>query len=240
MSLDLLNAAGLKKSYGNRSVVGGVDINIHRGEVIGLLGPNGAGKTTVFHMLAGFVKSDQGQISFDGQDITCLSMCQRARLGIGFLPQESSVFRKLSVEENILAILETLPLTKQERFTRLGNLLNELKLTPLAKNQAYTLSGGEKRRLEITRVLVTEPKFILMDEPFSGVDPIAVFETQEIIRGLKQKGLGILLTDHNVRETLAITDRSYLMAGGKILISGTSDQLISDSKAREIYLGEKF
>ena len=241
MSSDLLNATHLKKSYGGRTVVRGVDINVQRGEVVGLLGSNGAGKTTVFYMLAGFLKADEGQIFFNQEDITYLPMYQRARRGIGFLPQETSVFRRLTVEENILAVLETIPsLKRHERFERLNNLLNDLHLSGLAKNLAYTLSGGEKRRLEITRALVTEPQFLLLDEPFSGIDPIAVSEAQEIIRGLKQKGLGILLTDHNVRETLAITDRSYLIAGGEILISGTSEQLINDSRAREIYLGEKF
>ncbi len=236
----LLKVTQLRKSYGDRVVVDGVDLDVKRGEVVGLLGPNGAGKTTVFYMVVGFVKTDHGEILFNQEEITHLAMYQRARRGIGFLPQEPSVFRKLTVEENLLAILEILPLSRQERKERLQQLLEELDLTPLAKNPAYTLSGGERRRLEITRALVTNPQFLLLDEPFSGIDPIAVFEAQEIIRSLKQKGLGVLLTDHNVRETLAITDHSYLMADGKVLISGTAKELIDDPKAREIYLGERF
>ncbi|MBI1975991.1 MAG: LPS export ABC transporter ATP-binding protein, partial [Candidatus Omnitrophica bacterium] len=208
----LITAGNLMKSYGDRTVVDGVDVQVRRGEIVGLLGPNGAGKTTVFYMLVGFIKADGGKITFDGQEITHLPMYQRARQGIGFLAQEPSVFRRMTVAENVMAILETLPLTHRQRLGRLEKLLAELNLSSLAKNLAYTLSGGERRRLEITRALVTEPQFLLLDEPFSGIDPIAVYEAQDIIRGLKEKGLGILLTDHNVRETLAITDRSYLMA----------------------------
>ncbi len=240
MNNTLLSAHSLRKSYEGRLIVDGVDLNVHRGEIVGLLGPNGAGKTTVFYMLVGFVKADEGKILFEEEEVTSLPMYKRARRGMGFLPQESSVFRKLTVEENILAVLETLLLTRDQRLKRLEKLLAELNLTSLAKSPAYTLSGGERRRLEITRALVIEPQFLLLDEPFSGIDPIAVAEAQEIIRGLKRKGLGILLTDHNVRETLAITDRSYLMTNGKIMISGTSEELINDSKAREIYLGERF
>lgn len=221
-------------------MVGGVDINVKRGEVVGLLGPNGAGKTTTFYMITGIIPPDEGKIVFDRQDITKMPLHMRARYGIGYLSQEPSIFRKLTVEENIMAVLETLGFSPRERHRRLDELLNELKVTHLAKNKAYTLSGGEKRRVEITRALVTNPLFILLDEPFSGIDPIAVAECQEIIKELKAKGLGILLTDHNVRETLTITDRAYLMADGRILISGTKDDLISNPKAREIYLGEKF
>ena len=207
---------------------------------MGLLGPNGAGKTTTFYMIVGVIPPDEGKMTFNERDITNLAMYQRTRQGIGYLAQETSVFRKLTVEENIMAILETLGIPRRERTRRLRQLLAELNISYLAKNKAYTLSGGERRRLEITRALVTNPSFILLDEPFSGIDPIAVFETQEIITGLKKKGLGVLLTDHSVRETLAITDRAYIMAEGKILISGTAEELITDPKAREIYLGEKF
>jgi len=236
----LLETEGLAKSYDGRKVVDGVGFSIKRGEIVGLLGPNGAGKTTIFYMIVGIIASEGGKISFDQKEITRLPIHERCRLGMGYLPQDESIFRKLTVQENIMAILETLNLTKREREKRLEKLLNELNITYLAKNKAYTLSGGERRRLEITRALVTNPSFILLDEPFSGIDPIIVAEAQEIIKELKAKGLGILLTDHNVRETLSITDRAYLIAEGKILISGTADELINDSKAREIYLGEKF
>lgn len=238
--MHLLETTGLVKQYGSRRVVGGVDINVKRGEVVGLLGPNGAGKTTTFYMVTGIIAPDEGRIVFDKQDITRMPLHTRARYGIGYLSQEPSIFRKLTVEENIMAILETLGFSPRERRRRCDELLEELKVTHLRKSKAYTLSGGEKRRVEITRALVTNPLFILLDEPFSGIDPIAVAECQEIIKDLKSKGLGILLTDHNVRETLTITDRAYLMADGKILISGTKDDLISSPKAREIYLGEKF
>lgn len=238
--MHLLETTGLMKTYGKRCVVESVDINVKRGEVVGLLGPNGAGKTTTFYMITGLVAPDRGRIVFDRQDITGMPMHVRARSGIGYLSQEPSIFRKLTVEENIMAVLETLDFSPRERRRRCDELLNELKITHLKKNMAYTLSGGEKRRVEITRALVTNPMFILLDEPFSGIDPIAVGECQEIIKELRDKGLGILLTDHNVRETLTICDRSYLMAGGKILISGPKEELISDPKAREIYLGEKF
>ena len=236
----LLTTKNLVKSYDGKRVVNGVDLSIKRGEIVGLLGPNGAGKTTTFYMVVGMLKPEEGNIVFDGKDITKLAMYRRARYGIGYLSQESSVFKKLTVEQNIMAILETLDIPRSVRKERLGKLLGELSIGHLAKKKAYTLSGGERRRLEITRALVTEPLFILLDEPFSGIDPIAVADAQEIISELKQKGLGILLTDHNVRETLEITDRSYIMAGGQILISGTQEELINDPKAREIYLGEKF
>ena len=228
------------KGYHGRPVVDGVDVRIGRGEIVGLLGPNGAGKTTTFAMIVGYVKPDGGRILLDGHDVTQVPMYQRAHLGVGYLAQEPSIFRKLTVEQNILAILETLQLSRAERRRRLDVLLNELGITHLARQKAFTLSGGEKRRLDITRALVTDPKFILLDEPFSGIDPITVFEAQEIIRELKQRGLGILLTDHNVRETLEITDRAYIMAEGRVLIAGTAHELITDPRAREIYLGEKF
>jgi lipopolysaccharide export system ATP-binding protein len=230
----------LVKGYTGRPVVDGVDLRIQRGEIVGLLGPNGAGKTTTFAMMVGYVRPDGGRIMLDGRDITEVPMYRRARAGIGYLAQEPSIFRKLTVEQNILAILETLDLPRAERRKRLDRLLNELGITHLARQRAFTLSGGEKRRLEITRALVTDPTFILLDEPFSGIDPITVFEAQEIIRELRRRGLGILLTDHNVRETLEITDRAYIMAEGKVLISGTAHELITDPRAREIYLGEKF
>ena len=215
-------------------------LNGYNRPIVLLRGKNGAGKTTTFYIITGIIKPDQGKIIFDKQDITNMPLHMRARYGIGYLSQEPSIFRKLTVEENIMAVLETLGFSPRERARRCEELLNELKITHLRKNKAYTLSGGEKRRVEITRALVTNPLFILLDEPFSGIDPIAVAECQEIIKELRDKGLGILLTDHNVRETLTITDRAYLMAGGKILIAGTKDDLISDPKARELYLGEKF
>ena len=230
----------LVKGYNGRPVVDGVDIRIQRGEIVGLLGPNGAGKTTTFAMMVGYVRPDGGRIMLDGQDISDVPMYRRARFGIGYLAQEPSIFRKLTVEQNIMAILETLDLARTERRHRLDTLLNELGITHLARQKAFTLSGGEKRRLEITRALVTSPQFILLDEPFSGIDPITVFEAQEIIRELRKRGLGILLTDHNVRETLEITDRAYIMAEGRVLIAGTAHELITDPRAREIYLGEKF
>ena len=236
----LLEIKGLSKSYDGRQVVNGVDMVVKRGEIVGLLGPNGAGKTTTFYMIVGIIPPKKGRIIFDNEDITSLSIHERCRYGIGYLSQEPSIFRKLTVEENIMAVLETLPINRPERKRRLINLLEELNISHLAKNRAYTLSGGERRRLEITRALVTNPSFILLDEPFSGIDPIVVNEAQEIIKELKGKGLGILLTDHNVRETLSITGRAYLIAEGKILISGTADELINNPKAREIYLGEKF
>lgn len=238
--MNKLKIENLAKSYNGRKVVGSVNIEINRGEIVGLLGPNGAGKTTSFYMIVGLIKPDSGNIFLDKKDITQMPMYRRARQGIGYLCQEDSIFRKLTVEENIMAVLETLGISIQERKRRLDKLLSELNISHLARHKAYTLSGGERRRLEITRALVTEPAFLLLDEPFSGIDPIAVFEAQQIIQNLKQGGLGILLTDHSVRETLSITDRSYIMYEGKILISGTSGDLISNPKARQIYLGEKF
>ena len=238
--MHLLEIKDLSKSYDGKEVVKGISILVKRGEIVGLLGPNGAGKTTTFYMVVGIVAPNQGKIVFDNQDITSLPIHERARCGIGYLSQEPSIFRKLTVEENIMAILETLNISKTERRRRLEALLEELRISHLAKNKAYTLSGGERRRLEITRALVTNPSFILLDEPFSGIDPIVVNEAQEIIKELKEKGLGILLTDHNVRETLSITDKAYLIAEGSILISGSANDLINDPKSRQIYLGDKF
>ena len=235
-----LQTQRLVKGYNGRPVVDGVDLAIKQGEIVGFLGPNGAGKTTTFAMMVGYVKPDGGRIMFDGRNITDMPMHLRAHLGIGYLAQEPSIFRKLTVEQNIMAILETLPFTRAQRRHRLDELLNELGITHLARQKAFTLSGGEKRRLEITRAMVTNPKFILLDEPFSGIDPITVFEAQEMIRELRHRGLGVLLTDHNVRETLEITDRAYIMAEGRVLIAGTAHELITDPRAREIYLGEKF
>lgn len=238
--MDLLETRGLMKSYGGRKVVDDLSISVGRSEIVGLLGPNGAGKTTTFYITVGIISSDGGYIIFDQADVTKKPIHERCRLGMGYLAQESSIFRRLSVEDNIMAILETLNLSPRERKRRLESLLEELNIAHLAKSKAYTLSGGERRRLEITRALVTNPSFLLLDEPFSGIDPIVVAEAQEIIRDLKKRGLGILLTDHNVRETLSITDRAYLIADGRVLISGTAQDLINDPKARKIYLGEKF
>jgi len=240
MSAHLLETHGLVKTYGGRKVVDGLSISVGRSEIVGILGPNGAGKTTSFYMIVGIIPCDTGNIYFDQADITKLPIHERCRLGMGYLAQDSSIFRKLTVAENILAVLETLDISPRERRRRLNALLEELNIAHLAKSKAYTLSGGERRRLEITRALVTNPSFLLLDEPFSGIDPIVVAEAQDIIRTLKERGLGILLTDHNVRETLSITDRAYLIAEGRVLISGTADDLIHDAKAKEIYLGEKF
>ena len=236
----LLEVNNLVKSYGNKTVVKGASLSVKRGEVVGLLGPNGAGKTTTFYMVVGIISPDAGQILFDNRDITYTPIHVRAKFGIGYLSQEPSVFRKLTVEENIMAILETLPLQRVERLRRLDQLLDELNISHLRKNKAYTLSGGETRRLEITRALVTNPSFFLLDEPFSGIDPIVVGEAKDIISELRDKGMGILVTDHNVRETLSITDRAYLISEGKILIHGTADDLINHEEARKIYLGKDF
>lgn len=238
--MPLLEVKMLRKSYAGRSVVNGVDIHVNQGEIVGLLGPNGAGKTTTFYMVTGVIKPDSGTILFDHRDVSHYPMHKRAQLGIGYLAQEPSIFRKLTVEENILAVLETLDLPPHERYKRLEELLNELGITHLRKSKAYTLSGGERRRLEITRALVTHPLCMLLDEPFSGIDPIAVSDCQHLIQELKKKGLSILLTDHNVRETLAIVDRAYIMSEGKILISGSKEDLLTSKEARKIYLGEKF
>lgn len=238
--MQLLRTENLVKSYNRKRVVNEVGIHVGEGEIVGLLGPNGAGKTTSFYMIVGLIKADCGKVFFKGQDVTPIPMATRARLGMGYLSQEPSIFRKLTVEENILAVLEMLPLNRAQRSKRLGELLSELQLTNLATHKAYTLSGGERRRLEITRALVTRPSFLMLDEPFSGVDPIAVLDVQEILKSLKKKGLGILLTDHNVRETLSVTDRTYLIYEGKVLKSGTSEFLANDPEARQLYLGEKF
>ena len=236
----LMDARGLKKTYKGRTVVSDVNINVRSGEVVGLLGPNGAGKTTSFYMIMGLIKPDEGTIIFKGVDVSQEPMYVRARMGMGYLAQDPSIFRKLTVEENIMAILETLAISGKERKKRLIELLDELELSHLARQKAMTLSGGERRRLEITRALVTNPSFILLDEPFSGVDPISVYEVQQIIGQLKLKNLGILITDHNVRETLSCVDRAYLMSEGKILCEGDRDFLVNDEKARAVYLGEKF
>jgi lipopolysaccharide export system ATP-binding protein len=240
MAFQLLQTKNLVKTYNGRRVVDKPNITVGRSEIVGLLGPNGAGKTTTFYMMVGIIQPDEGQIIFDSDDITKKPIHERCHLGMGYLAQEQSIFRKLTVEENIMAILETLDLSPRERKRRLESLLEELNIAHLAKSKAYTLSGGERRRLEITRALVTNPSFLLLDEPFSGIDPIVVAEAQEIIRDLKARGLGILLTDHNVRETLSITDRAYLIADGRILISGSADDLINSPDARKIYLGERF
>src|SRR5450755_3043224 len=236
----LLATEGLVKAYRGRRVVDGVSISVNAGEIVGLLGPNGAGKTTTFNMVVGIVKPDEGAVKFAGRNIASLPMHKRARLGIGYLTQEPSVFRKLTVEENILAILETCKLSHDERAVRLKYLLQELDLTPVAKSKAYQLSGGERRRLEITRALVTSPKLLLLDEPFSGIDPIAVYEVQKIVRRLKERGLGSLITDHNVRETLKLIDRGYIIHKGQVLVAGSAEFLANDPKAREIYLGPEF
>jgi lipopolysaccharide export system ATP-binding protein len=242
--MKVLRTDNLVKIYGKKKVVDHVSIEVHEGEVVGLLGPNGAGKTTTFYMTTGFIAPNEGQVYFEEKkvvhDITQMPMYKRARLGIAYLPQEASIFRKLTVEENLLAILELLPLSPMDREKKLRGLLDELKVSHLAKQKAYTLSGGERRRVEIARALVVDPKFILLDEPFVGIDPIAVQDIQGIIRFLRKKGIGILMTDHNVRETLSIVDRAYIMFEGKILLSGTAARLAANKKAREIYLGERF
>ncbi len=235
-----LHTQGLTKSFGGRTVVRDVALDVSSGEVVGLLGPNGAGKTTTFGMVVGLVGPDAGRVLLDEEDLTDAPMYVRARKGIGYLPQEASIFRGLTVEKNILAILETLPIDAPTRATRLRDLLNELGLTPLAKSKAHTLSGGERRRVEITRALVNSPKFMLLDEPFAGIDPIAVSEIQKIIFHLKTRGIGVLVTDHNVRETLRITDRAYIVHDGVIFRSGTPTTLAADDDVKRIYLGADF
>jgi lipopolysaccharide export system ATP-binding protein len=231
---------GLVKTYGTRSVVDGIDLQMTGGEVVGLLGPNGAGKTTTFYMVVGLVPATRGRVLLNGEDITHLKMHQRARHGIGYLPQEASVFRKLTCEENILAILEAVNVPRRERKARVAEHIEELGLGHVAKQKAYTLSGGERRRLEIARALVTRPHFLLMDEPFAAIDPISVADVQRIILQLKKRGIGIVVTDHNVRETLRIVDRGYLIHKGRVLTAGTGEFLIRDENARKFYLGEDF
>jgi lipopolysaccharide export system ATP-binding protein len=238
--MSTLRTEALTKSYSGRTVVRGVSLDVASGEVVGLLGPNGAGKTTTFYMTVGLTPPDSGRVFLDNEDVTDDPMYVRARKGIGYLPQEPSIFRGLSVEQNIMAILETLDLDANARSTRLEELLAELNLTPLAKAPAYTLSGGERRRAEITRALVVSPRFILLDEPFAGIDPIAVTDIQKIIFHLKERGIGILITDHNVRETLRITDRAHIVHDGGIFRSGTPDSLAADEDVRRIYLGADF
>jgi lipopolysaccharide export system ATP-binding protein len=238
--MSTLRTDALTKSYGGRTVVRGVSLDVASGEVVGLLGPNGAGKTTTFYMTVGLTPPDSGRVFLDNEDVTDDPMYVRARKGIGYLPQEPSIFRGLSVEQNIMAILETLDLDASARAARLEDLLAELNLTPLAKAPAYTLSGGERRRAEITRALVVSPRFILLDEPFAGIDPIAVTDIQKIIFHLKERGIGILITDHNVRETLRITDRAHIVHDGVIFRSGTPDSLAADEDVRRIYLGADF
>jgi lipopolysaccharide export system ATP-binding protein len=236
----VLRARSLTKTYGRRTVVRDVDIDIREGEVVGLLGPNGAGKTTTFYMVVGLARPDQGQVFLGEEDITGLPMYQRARAGIGYLPQEASVFRKLTAEQNVLAILETLGFPGSELRPRARALLEELGIQAMARQPAYTLSGGERRRLEIARALATSPSFILLDEPFAGIDPIAVIDIQRIIGHLKGRGIGVLITDHNVRETLKITDRAYILRDGNVFRSGTPFELASDPEVRRVYLGEGF
>jgi lipopolysaccharide export system ATP-binding protein len=236
----MLQTEKLVKIYGGRAVVNGVDINCRKGEIVGLLGPNGAGKTTSFYMIVGLVRPNAGRVVFNGEDVTNLAMFKRARMGMGYLPQEESIFRKLTVEQNIMAILETTPMNKAERKARCEQLLEQFGIVHVRKQLALTLSGGEKRRLTIARSLVTNPSLLMLDEPFSGVDPIAVQDVQQIVSGLRELGLGILITDHNVRETLSIVDRAYLIYEGRVLMQGTKDFLINNPDARRLYLGENF
>ncbi|MCX6828677.1 MAG: LPS export ABC transporter ATP-binding protein [candidate division Zixibacteria bacterium] len=238
--MDRLSSINLFKKYRKRAVVDGVSITVNPGEIVGLLGPNGAGKTTTFHMIIGFISPNSGQVFIGDKDITNFPMYKRAGMGIGYLAQEPSVFRKLTVEDNIKAILQMQPMSRKKQAERLEFLLKELDISHLRKRKAYSLSGGERRRVEITRTLVTEPQFILLDEPFAGIDPLAVEDIQKIISRLTKQGLGVLITDHNVRETLSICDRAYIMCDGKILKAGTSQFLAEDPEARKIYLGEKF
>jgi lipopolysaccharide export system ATP-binding protein len=235
-----LEARNLVKCYGERKVVDGVSLELAQGEIVGLLGPNGAGKTTTFHMITGFIRPEQGTITMDDYDITRMPVYRRARLGLGYLSQEPSIFRKLSVEDNVKAILEMLGVSKAEQVVRVEELLAKFNVSQLKKQRGGTLSGGERRRVELARALASRPSFLLLDEPFTGIDPIVRAEIQDIIRKLRDDGLGILITDHNVRETLEITDRAYIMYDARVLLSGTSDDLVKDEKARQVYLGERF
>lgn len=235
-----LKGVDLKKAYKERLVVKGVSLKVNSGEIVGLLGPNGAGKTTSFYMIVGFIAATSGKVFIDGKDVTSLPMYERARCGLGYLAQEPTIFRGLTVEENLLAILERLEPDAKKRTDRVDQLLTEFGLTKLAKQKAWTLSGGEKRRMEIARCMISNPKIILLDEPFVGIDPITVAELREMIFKLKNRGLGILITDHNVRETLSLTERAYLIYDGKILVEGNKDTLLNDEKARKLYLGENF
>ena len=235
-----LVAKGLVKSYGDRTVVNGMSMEVRCGEIVGLLGPNGAGKTTTFYMIVGLVKPNEGSVSFRGEDVTQLPVFMRARKGLGYLAQEASVFRKLSVWNNVMAIIETLDMKRADRAARCEELLASLDLLKVAKQPAYTLSGGERRKLEIARALVRRPSILMLDEPFAGVDPLAVHDIQEIVRGLRNQGLGIIITDHNVRETLNVVDRAYLVYDGRLLCEGTSEYLVNDEDARRLYLGEDF
>ncbi len=240
MTEETLQAEGLVKIYEGKRVVNRVSIRVNRHEIVGLLGPNGAGKTTTFYMLVGLTHPNKGAVSLDGQDITQDPMFLRARKGLNYLAQEPSVFRKLTVEQNLLAILETLPISAQERNRKLERLLTELKILPLAKQKASLLSGGERRRLEITRALVTDPRFMLLDEPFAGIDPLAINDIQQIIKQLKDRGLGIIITDHNVRETLSVCDRAYIINEGQIIEHGSPEKIVQSEVARSVYLGENF
>jgi lipopolysaccharide export system ATP-binding protein len=236
----VLRAEAIQKRLGSRQILRDVTVEVRAGEVVGLLGPNGAGKTTTFYIIVGLLRPDSGRVLLDGTDITRAPMYQRARFGVSYLPQEASVFRKLTVEENIMAVLETLRIGYEERRERLASLLEELSIAHLAKNKAYTLSGGERRRVEITRALVMSPSFMLLDEPFAGIDPIAVLDIQNIIAQLRHRGIGVLTTDHNVRETLGICDRAYILADGMILEEGAPEEIAASRQARELYLGERF
>jgi len=235
-----LSCRELVKEYRSRRVVDGVSLSVSTGEIVGLLGPNGAGKTTTFYQMVGFIKPNSGQVFLGDREITKLPMYKRARLGIGYLPQEASVFRRMTVEENVRAILQTMPLSRKEQEDRCTRLLQELGVEHLRRSRGYQLSGGERRRVEIARALTTRPSFILLDEPFAGIDPIAVNDIQHIVAGLKERGLGVLITDHNVRETLSITDRAYILHEGRIMVEGTPAEIVQNAQARKIYLGEEF